>query len=74
MTLSQKTSLSVNTNNFGGKWVVWKRPVEHWRVFITPTTLKGSGDGGNIYFIHCRVDRHQGCTYGVAIFFCGIST
>ncbi|KEJ27271.1 hypothetical protein AB32_2528 [Escherichia coli 2-316-03_S1_C2] len=34
MTLSQKTSQSANTNNFGGKWVARKRPVEYRRVFI----------------------------------------
>ncbi|EFA2315512.1 hypothetical protein [Escherichia coli] len=48
MTLSQKTSQSVNTNNFGGKWVARKRPVRVQARLYTPTTLKGSGYGGII--------------------------
>ena len=34
MTLSQKTCLSVTTNNFGGKWVVQMHTVE--RLGISP--------------------------------------
>ena len=56
MTLSQKTCLSVITNNFGGKWVAQMRAVARRRQahLYTPTTLNRNRDGGTTPFIHCR--------------------